>query len=338
MKRALAGSGTYTDQQLILAARLYYIDGLSQSEIGTFVRVSQSKVSRMLAIAQERGLVRISVPEFESRNTSLESALRKKLGVEAIVIHSLPGIEVRPLRQILGYFAAPVVRQWIQSQSLIVLAGGRTVQPLIDQLRPQQQVYGLRVAQGMGHIDATPGPYDAAELCRTLAKAWNGAMLGLNAPLLFPDKEQCQRFMRLRQIQDAMRSIAEADIALVGVGTLEQSVLVERSIFSTSDIAEVRNAGATGEILGRFYDHRGIECRTSLRERTMSLELEKLRKISRRIGVVAGADRAHAVLAAIRGGLLNTVILDEGAATALIDLSEIKGRSVKPSSTRRSRP
>ncbi len=40
----------YNDEQLILAARLYFLDGLAQLQIGKLVNVSQSKVSRMLAL------------------------------------------------------------------------------------------------------------------------------------------------------------------------------------------------------------------------------------------------------------------------------------------------
>ena len=45
----------YTDDILIVAARLYYIDNLPQNEIAKMVNVSQSKVSRMLGLARERG-------------------------------------------------------------------------------------------------------------------------------------------------------------------------------------------------------------------------------------------------------------------------------------------
>src|SRR5688572_24255161 len=62
----------YTDEQLRLAARLYYIDGMGQTEVARFVNVSQSKVSRLLAQARERGIVRISVAEYEPRHSALE--------------------------------------------------------------------------------------------------------------------------------------------------------------------------------------------------------------------------------------------------------------------------
>jgi deoxyribonucleoside regulator len=320
MKRATSNSG-YTDQQLVLASRLYYLDGMSQAEIGKFVRVSQSKVSRMLSIAQQRGLVRISVPEYESRNPQLEKELAKAFGIEAVVIHSVPGIEIKPLRQIVGYFAAPVVHSWLKSHSVVVLAGGRTIQSLIEQIQPVQNVFDLRIAQGMGHIDSTPGPYDAAELCRTLAQRWHASVLALNTPLVFPDKESCQKFVQLAQIQDVLKTIPKAEIALMGIGTLDDSVLVERAVYTRSELAELRKAGAVGELLGRFFDAKGVECKTDLRDRTLSLELTKLRHIKRRVALVVGADRATATIAAIRGGLVNTLITDESCSAELLQLA-----------------
>src|ERR1022692_717408 len=88
---------SYTDDQLILAARLYFLDGLSQAQVGKLVHVSQSKVSRMLALAQERGIVRVTVPEYEPRELAVEGALRRALGIEAVVVRSVPGLRIREI-------------------------------------------------------------------------------------------------------------------------------------------------------------------------------------------------------------------------------------------------
>jgi DNA-binding transcriptional regulator LsrR (DeoR family) len=275
----------------------------------------------MLAIARERGLVRISVPEYESRNGKLEAALKKKFGVEAVIVRAIPGLEARPLRQLVGYFASRAVREWFHSEGLLLLAGGRTMQSLIEQMQPVPRVHGLKVAQGMGHIDSTPGPYDAAELCRFMARTWVGSVVSLNAPLLFPDRASCQQFVRLPQIQTALKQAATAGIAIVGIGTLEESVLIERKIYTRAEVAELTKAGAVGEMLGRFYTERGLECRTGLRDRTLSVDLQELRKIPRRAGIAVGAEKSRAVMAAVRGGLLNTVITEESCAASMLDVA-----------------
>jgi DNA-binding transcriptional regulator LsrR (DeoR family) len=306
---------------LILAARLYFLDGLPQAQIGKLVNVSQSKVSRMLALARERGLVRITVPEYEPRDAALEDALSRALGVEAVVIRAVAGLRIADLRQTLGYFAAPAVAGWMGAAVGVAIAGGRSMQALVEHMKPAGPRPGMTLVQAMGNIDSSPGPYDAVELGRTLAARWQGRFLTLNSPAILPDAETCQRFLRLEQIRQVLAALAGADLALVGVGTLKNSVFAERRVLAPADLEMLEKAGAVGEILGRFYDGRGEECATPLRRRVVSLGLDELRKIPKKVGVVAGADRAEAVLAAVRGGLLNALAIDEGGATALLEAS-----------------
>jgi deoxyribonucleoside regulator len=310
---------SYSHEQLILAARLYYLDGLSQVEVGRFVNVSQAKVSRMLALAKERGLVRITVAEYDPRVSGLEQDLARVWDIEAIVIRSVPGLAIGNLRQTIGYFAAPFVAGWLATTRVVAIAGGRTLQDLAERMAPPEAASGILVAQAMGNIDSSPGPYDAVELARILARRWHGSILAINSPAIIPDPGTAQRLLALDQIREVMQNLRRADLALVGVGTLENSVFLERGVLGPPDIRELKAAGAVGEILGRFYDAEGRECPTPYRERVVSLELEALKNIPRRVGVVAGADRTVALRAAIRGGLVNALVIDEVGATALLE-------------------
>lgn len=310
---------SYPDDQLILAARLYFLDGLSQEQVGRFVHVSQSKVSRMLALARERGIVRISVPEYEPRDRAAEAGLKRAFGIDAVVIRSIAKLRAEDVRRTLGYFAAPAVAEWVTAASVVAVSGGRTMQALAENMRPGRPVRPVTFAQAMGHIDASPGPYDAVELSRTLARHWNGRLLTLNTPAILPDAETCRRLLGLGQIKSVLDQLAQAEVALVGIGTLENSVFVEHNTFTQKDIGALRTAGAVGEILGRFYDASGKECSTPLQRRVVSLGLKELQRIPRRIGVLAGADRTAAVLAAIRSGYLNALVIDDACVAALLD-------------------
>jgi len=309
----------YTDDQLILTARLYFIDGLPQAQIGKLVNVSQSKISRMLALARERGLVRVTVPDYEPRNLELEQELQTRLAVDAVVIRTAAGLRIQDLRQTLGYFAAPVISGWIAPRHTVAVAGGRTMQALVEHMKPSSAVPGVTLAQAMGNIDSSPGAYDAAELGRRLAQAWGGTFLTLNTPAILPDAETCRRLVELEQVKQVMHCLVKSDLAMVGIGTLENSVFVERKSLSLREIAMLREAGAVGEILGRFYDAAGRECATGLRDRVVSLPLEKLRRVPQVIAILSGADRTGAVLAAIRGGLVKALVIDESGARGVLE-------------------
>lgn len=314
----------YSDDQLILTARLYFLEGLAQAQIGKLVNVSQSKISRMLALARQRGIVRVMVPEYEPRNGSLERRIRERFGVEPVVIRAASGSRVEELRQIMGYFAAPVVGRWFHSGGKVAVSGGRTLQSLIESMKPTG-VQGVTMAQAMGNIDSSPGPYDAVELCRRLAGMMRGTFLTLNTPAILPDAETCRRLLDLEQIRTVMQALRNADMALIGIGTLENSVFVERKALGSGDIQGLRRAGAVGEVLGRFFDACGKECESPLRQRVVSLGLEALRRIPKVVAVISGADRSDAIRAAIRGGLVKTLVMDESGAAAVLDGSGRRG-------------
>src|SRR5438874_8882625 len=98
-------SHDYSDDQLRLAARLYYVDGLGQSEVAKFAKVSQAKISRLLAMARERGIVRITVAEYEPRHAELEKALRRQFDLSAVVVvKAIDSLATVDLRRSVGHF------------------------------------------------------------------------------------------------------------------------------------------------------------------------------------------------------------------------------------------
>lgn len=307
------------DEQLVLVARLYWVEGLAQKEVARLANVSQAKVSRMLTLARERGLVRVTVPDYDPRNRELEHQLKTRFDLkDAVVIRSDADQPITGVRSTLGYFAARVVSRWLGPNTTAGIAGGRAMQALVEHMKPARQAQRVTVVQAMGNIDSSPGPYDAVELGRTLARRWGGQFLTLITPAILPDPETCRRFLELDQISNVLRRVARAQVALVGIGTLENSVFVERKVLLPRDIETLRQAGAVGEMLGRFYDSDGRECKTTFKERVVSLGLSELRGVPRVAAVVAGWDRSAAIRAAIKGGLIKALLIDQGGAAALL--------------------
>lgn len=321
----------YSDDQLRLAALLYYADGLGQMEVAKFVKVSQSKVSRLLALARERGIVRIVIADYEPRDKQLEEALKKKFGLKDVaVIRTMAGATPEDARMAVGHFGAAFLASLIRPKQVVAISGGRTLRELVQAL-PEKKELRLTIIQAMGSIDSNLSPLDAFELGRSLARLWSGTFSTLNSPAFVPDKKTRDAFMNLPQIRGVWERLGRADVALVGVGTLDNSVFVERAVLRTDDLEKLSRRGAVGEICGRFYDERGCECDSPWRDRVISVELEQLRRTPQVIGIVAGGNRSAAIKAAIRGGLLKSLVIDDTSARALLEGAAASARTkLKP--------
>jgi putative cofactor-binding repeat protein len=311
-------SHDYSDDRLRLVARLYYQDGLGQSEVAKFAKVSQAKVSRLLALAKERGIVRITVADYDPRHRELEAQVRARFGLATVVvIKAGNGLDGADLRRAVGHFGAAAVDTMIMPRDTVALAGGRTIHELVHHL-PATRGKSLTVVQAMGSVDSTVNAFDAQEVGRVMAQRLGGSFLSLNAPAFIPEKRTRDALLDLQQVRSVRDNLDRARVALVGLGTLANSVFVERGTLDATMIRELERAGAVGEVCGRFLDAHGNECATAWRDRVISVQVDQLRRIPQVIGVVSGNDRSGAILAAIQGNIIKALVIDEVGASALL--------------------
>lgn len=307
-----------SNEQLHLAARLYYVDGWDQSQVAELVRVSQAKVSRLLSLARKRGIVRITVADYDPRQRQLEKDLIQRLQLKtAIVIKAMDDLPVSKVRALTAHFAAPLVESLVPLGSTLAIGGGVALQSLVHQLPMTSNA--PTVVQAMGRMGANLNLSDAEELGRSIAEKWAGKFFLLNASAHLPNKSACDALLKLDQIQAVLTMFKEATVALVEPRSMENSLLAD-SIGQT-ERDQLQAAHAVGEICGRYFDIHGNECETPLKSRSISIEFANLRSIPHTIGVTIGKEDATAVLAAVRGGLLKSLITDESTAEVLLELA-----------------
>ena len=312
-----------TDSQMMkLVAGLYYNDNLSQSEIARLAHTSQAKVCRLLRLAREQGMVQISVVEYESREAQLEKELCAAFSLRhATVIRNLPSVGKAGLSAHVGYFGASALAEMIQPGQIIGLTGSRTLSELVRYVGSFCNPKGLRVVQLMGSIGVNINEHDASEVSRKVASTFDGMLYSLNSPVFVENDQVCRNFMETDQVKTIWKLYREMDVALVGIGRLESSVFIDRGILGKKDISYLVKCGAIGETCGHFFDANGQECATKYRDRVVSIPFKELQRIPLVIGATVGADRAEAVVAAIRGGLINALIIDEDGARAALQLA-----------------
>jgi deoxyribonucleoside regulator len=309
---------TVDEKLLITVAKLYYEEGKSQAEVAQLLDASQAKVSRLLGAARSRGIIRITVAQFEPRDADLESQLRRRFSLRHAIVIATPIKSSPPqVRGMVGHAAAPMVAELIHAGTIVGVAGGRTLHQVINWVKPEEPK-GVRVVQLMGSIEATVSELDAMELGRVLAGRMRGTFHALNAPAIVADRTTRDVFLANSQISGVCEFYRNVDVALVGVGSPGNSVFVSRGVLSEDNIEYLRKRGAVGEICGRFFDASGQECDTAYRDRVIGIDLDRLRSIEEVVGVVTGADRAAAVRAAIHGKLLKSLVIDQVGAEAVL--------------------
>lgn len=311
---------SYSSEQLHLLASLYYSHGWQQGALAELFKFSQAKVSRMLTVARERGIARYWVEPYEPRDAELERRLTKKFELSAVaVIMTPPGAAPADKRQFVAHFGSSFISSLISPRSDVVVAGGRTIAELVNRI-PEDPSRHVTVLQALGIVDSNLEHVDALELGQTLARRWGGCFMNINMPAIAPDKRTRDSLLRLNNAQSVWKRLGHADAAIVAVGTPTNSVFANRYVVTTNDLEALMASGAVGEICGRFFDGRGHECNSPWRDQVISVELDHLRNLPQVVALVVGKDRSAAVAAAIRGGLLKSLVIDKEGALALLEI------------------
>jgi deoxyribonucleoside regulator len=307
------------DSLLKLVAKLYHIDGLDQRQISELIGLSRPQISRLLTKARQKGVVHISVEDYDPRNRDLEDRLRVIFHLNwAIVINTGEANNPDTVRRNLGYFAAPFVSDLTRSNAILGVAGGRTIYEVVRHMAPAAGTRGVTVVQLMGNIGPSVSSSDAIELSRRLAQAFGGTFYTVNAPAFAPDAHTRDQFMAHEHVRTVWRLFGMMDMALVGLGSLSDSSFISHGMLDQEGLRELRARGAVGEICGRFFDADGQECDSDYRNRVISVDLDVLRQKPEVIAVTYGADRTEAVRAALTGRLVKSLIIDEAGAIALL--------------------
>jgi deoxyribonucleoside regulator len=120
-------------------------------------------------------------------------------------------------------------------------------------------------------------------------------------------------------VGETLEAARRAPFAVFSLGVPgPHSVLVESGFVGEADRARLHEAGAVGDVLGRFLDADGRIALPDLNDRTVGLPLDELGVKDHAVAMAAGEARGPIALAAIRAGCVNTLITDEATAHWLV--------------------
>lgn len=311
-------------ERLAHAAFLYYVQGLSQAEVAKQLGVTRSNVSRMLTAAREQYIVKFEIAYPLDRDPATEQRLLAKYSrdhiSEVIVVPGREtgvGISSHGLLAV-GQAAAGWLDKNLRDGQVLGLCWGSTVEAMVDSVRFNRRV-DVEVVQLAGEL-SIDSRFSGHDLVRNLAEKLGGRYRYFNAPATTQDEAAAAALMKSEQVASALALGRTANVAVLGIGQygLDSSDLfLQRMGASEAEIREAVELGAVGQISGRFYDGEGKQLDLSINRRIISLDLDDLREIDTVVAVASGSSKAEAVNAAVKGGLVNVLVVDSALGTAL---------------------
>jgi DNA-binding transcriptional regulator LsrR (DeoR family) len=305
---------------LARAARLYFVEDRSQDDVAAVLGTTRSNVSRMLKQARDLGIVEIRIVDPARRDHELERALSDRFPlVDARVLEVAPDTDVLPG---VGRLAMRWLEETLRDGQVVALSWGQTLEAMVRAVDGLSR-RDVEVVQLVGGLSSLDSSATGQELVRELSERMGARHRYLHAPALFGSAEALAMLLRERTIAAALDAAKRADIAVVGIGTPgvgSSEALLTALALTPEERAAFDAARPVGDVCGRYYDLAGGAVGGAVGERVLAVTLDDLRAIPTVAGVAAGREKARGILGALHGRIIDVLVCDQAAASAVLSL------------------
>ncbi|SMO83663.1 sugar-binding transcriptional regulator [Paracoccus laeviglucosivorans] len=300
-------------EQAARAAWLAHVAGKTQDEIAGLMGISRQTAQRLVAQAMAEGLVKIRIDHPFAHCLELAADLRARWGLQFCEIAPADAPEAG-----VAHHTAATMERWLRREPALTLAlgTGRTLRSAVGQL-PHIDCPQHRIVSLTGNI-ATDGSTAYYNVLFSMSDLVTARSYPLPLTVIVPTVEERRAMMRQPGIQRVIEMSAQAEVAFVGIGTMnERAALMEDGFLTRPDLDAMIASGAVGEITGWAYDAQGRLIHGLSNDRVASAPIPP-RETTLVIGAAYGAEKVPALRGALEGGLIGGLITDAATGAALL--------------------
>jgi DNA-binding transcriptional regulator LsrR (DeoR family) len=305
--------GVTSVDTLVRVSRLYYELGETQGRIAELLGVTRPQVSKLLKQARAEGIVEIRIVDRVAESAAADE-LRGRFGLRGVHLAPTHAGPEDLTRRSVGRLAAEVLRSAVRDGMAVGIGDGAAVSTTADLVEDALHPIAATVvplAGGFWFETGAPEPF------RRVAEALGATPHGLLAPGLVDDAATKAALCRHAGLQAVFELWERLDVALFGIGGpswTEASVGAEL-------LRRIEADGAVGEVLISPLAIDGRFVAGGLRDRVIAFDARDLPRVPVTIGVAGGESKTTPILAALRAGVVNTLVTDVETAEAVVRLA-----------------
>ncbi len=299
------------------AGWLYYVAGNTQDEIARKLGVSRQSAQRMVSLAVSRKLIKVRLDHPIAQCMELSHRLKNRFDLQQCeVVPSDPESSSSTLG--IAQAGAGEMERHLKSihPRIIALGTGRALRACVEQLTPMDCPQH-RIVSLVGNM-ASDGSASAYDVIIRMADAVNAPHYPMPLPVIATTTEERSILQNQKPVRSILELARQADATFVGIGQMGDDVpLLDDGFITREELRAYKKAGAAGEIVGWVYDRNGVIIDGLTNDRVASAPIRPDPQTPV-FGIAAGANKVDAILSALRGRLINSLITNELTAKRLL--------------------
>ncbi len=316
MSRSKRRMGMVSSDINVKTAWLYHVEGLTQEQIAEKLHVSRVKVMRTLAACVAEGLVVTTINAASSDCIALERDLEQRFGLDGAVVVPTPSGEEH-LEKAIGHAVAAYLGEAMRDGMTLAIGGGATLHASLGFLARRR----LRKASVVSLVGSLPHSQwvNPSIVAIKVAEMLEAGSYQLTAPVMVSEPMLRTLLWQQPDLMDVRRRAAEADIALLTVGSMSAAATIFRHrIVPPSLLDPLREKGAVANLLCHFIDVQGNVVDHEVNDRVVAIDLDTVAAVPNVVLAAGGRQKVQPIRAALRAVRAEVLITDSETARALL--------------------
>jgi deoxyribonucleoside regulator len=295
---------------------------LTQSDVAKKLGVNRIAVTRLLSEAKKRGEVVIRIKSDLIELLELQQQLQERFKLQQAIVAPLEDAEDDPTPMIAAA-AGAFVSELMHSDLTVGVGWGKTLHAMLPYIE-ERALSDVRVVSLLGGI-AQARRFNPAEFAWQFAELFEAEGFLISAPAVV-DSAQTRHALLENCGLDQILLLAEScDIALLSCGGITSLTTSYRSGHITeSDRQTLISSGAVGDVLYHFLDADGMLVDHSVNARSISMAMDRLKRIPQKILISGGAEKIGILKATLSSLNPSVLITDEVTARTLLKKAEVQ--------------
>lgn len=268
-----------------------------------------------MQVTQEGDLLLWQLEEYirEIQGISLlEEIIAKNYQIKRVIIVPGDSDQDQSVKKDLARVTAQFLLQNLKDGSILAVTGGTTLAEVASALLTPTLKRNITVVPARGGLGEDV-EIQANTVAANIAKGLGASYRLLHAPDDLRAKTM-QSIAGEPKIKELLELLRQANMVLHGIGSAEE--MARRRGTPTEKVNEILHKGAVGEAFGYYFAQDGTVVHSTS---SVGLQLNELGLINEVVAVAGGRSKAMAVKAVLSNASRNVLIIDEGAARAVVE-------------------
>lgn len=299
-----------------------YINKRTQTETARLLGISRVTLNKLLKEAWDEGMINIEI--IDNRHVSelvlLENRLQALYSLDNVQVVDCPAYDRINIIRNIAKTCAKYVDSLLTSNMSISVAWGDTLDAMVSYISENHVIQNVKFYTLMGS-EGIYTPYTQPNgIIHNFINKISGEGYMINAPIICQTKELCDTLKQDNHISKVLSDSVKSDIILLTTGASPDTSETAAHLlhYTPEVISEMQQLNAVGDICGTFYDINGKIIASSINDRRLAVDIEKLRNRRKVICVSGGAHKVHSIIGALNGGYISELFTDKFTAEQIL--------------------